>query len=87
VITSSADSEDSQQTEKSNKFKSCRSKVVHNSKSEDPRLNLLRLQHMRCETGLWVQCTSCNKWRYLATINDPQSVHSTWQCSMNSGNV
>jgi hypothetical protein len=46
---------------------------------------LLRLQQLRAQVGTWVQCTVCSKWRYLASVTDPQQVHPQWVCSMNEG--
>ncbi|BFZ23664.1 hypothetical protein BsWGS_26703 [Bradybaena similaris] len=38
------------------------------------------------ETGTWVQCSNkvCNKWRYLANVEDPVLIPENWDCTMNS---
>ncbi|KAF4532361.1 hypothetical protein B566_EDAN003665 [Ephemera danica] len=49
----------------------------------NPKYHLFELQRQRLEIGTWVQCTDCDKWRYLSTITDPQKVELNWKCSMN----
>ncbi|XP_014241804.1 zinc finger CW-type PWWP domain protein 1-like [Cimex lectularius] len=48
-----------------------------------PRDRLLWLQENR-DTGIWVQCSDCSKWRYLYRVKDALEIKPFWVCSMNS---
>ena len=35
------------------------------------------------QTGVWIQCSMCEKWRHLPAGTDPGQIPTDWNCSMN----
>ncbi|XP_038215289.1 zinc finger CW-type PWWP domain protein 1-like [Zerene cesonia] len=55
------------------------------SQPPDNTTQLQKLQWLqkRRTSGLWVQCDTCNQWRYLPHILDSYELPKKWYCKMN----
>ncbi|CAG9783894.1 unnamed protein product [Diatraea saccharalis] len=77
--------EGTQSTEVSSSQNTCFYKDALSQPSSDlSHLQKLLWLQKRRETGLWVQCDDCNRWRYLPHIVDSHELPKKWYCKMNS---
>ena len=50
------------------------------------KIRQLQENELRClmDSGTYVQCCDCNKWRLVKDYEDPSLVPEYWTCSMNT---